>query len=329
MAIRKNASLGFVDSALAELGGPRSEALLRKLDAATPWARLAAPILELPEYTNEGAGRRPWDPVLMLKCLMLAKWNNLSDPGLEEQLKDRISFRKFVGLAFDDATPDETTFVYFRDRLRGAGLHDTIFDAVNAHIERQGLLVREGTIVDATIIESPRGRPRPDGVPGASTRDPEASFTRKHGRTHHGYKGHTATDLSGIVTDYRYGTAKEHDSKHFDGLTLRERVMACGDSAFHDRTRRAELRRRGVLDAIVYKRVRGQPDLEPWQEEHNALVARIRARGEHPFAMIKHQMGHRRTRYRGRSRNAFDFCMTLTAANIKRSLSLRDKKPAA
>lgn len=326
MAIRTNASMGFVDAALADLGGPRSEALLKRLDAATPWARLAAPIASLPEYGHEGAGRRPWDPVLMLKCLMLAKWNNLSDPQLEEQLKDRISFRKFVGLAFDDATPDETTFVRFRDRLREAGLHDSIFDGVNKHIERQGLLVREGSIVDATVVESPKGRTRPDGT---NTRDPEASFTKKHGRTHHGYKGHTRTDLSGIVTDYRYGTAKEHDSKQFEELTLDEKVMACGDSAYHDRVRRAELRARGVLDAIAYRRVRGQAELEPWQQEHNALVARIRARCEHPFAMLKQQLGHRRTRYRGMRRNEFDFCMTLTAANLKRSLSLREKKHAA
>ena len=90
----------------------------------------------------------------MLKCLMLAKWNNLSDPGLEEALKDRISFRQFVGLSFTDTTPDETTFVKFRARLREAGLHDAIFDAAVKHIERQGLLVKEGTMVDATIIEA-------------------------------------------------------------------------------------------------------------------------------------------------------------------------------
>lgn len=325
MAIRKNAEMGFADAVLADRGGPRTGAMLRRLDAATPWRTLAAPILALSEYNAPGAGRLPWDPVLMLKCLMLAKWNNLSDPGLEEALQDRISFRRFVGLAADDATPDETTFVYFRRRLLEAGLHESIFEAVTAHIEKQGLLVKNGTIVDATIIESPKGRTRPDGT---STRDKEASFTKKHGRTYHGYKGSTATDLSGIVTDYRYATAKEHDSRHFDDLTLHERTMVLGDSAYSDRERRASLRARGVLDGIMYKRVRGQTELEEWQKEHNALVSRVRALGEHPYAMMKQQMGHRRTRYRGRQRNEFDFCLTLTAANIKRSLSLREKKAA-
>lgn len=319
MAKRQNESMGFVDAMMAELGGPRSAALLKKLDAATPWEKLAAPIRTLPEYNNAGAGHPPWCPVLMLKCLMLAKWYHLSDPGLEEALKDRISFRKFVGLSFTDKTPDETTFVRFRDRLRQAGLHDVIFDAVVKHIEGKGLLVKQGTMVDATIIEAPRGRPRPDG---ATTRDQDASFTKKHGVPHHGYKGHIAADLSGIVTDYRFGTAKEHDSNHIDDLTMGEEKLVLADSAYASRARRAELRSRGVIDGIIYKRERGQKNLRPWQERWNGMVSRLRARVEHPSAMLKHQLGYRRVRYRGRERNAFDFALTMTACNIKRSLSL-------
>jgi transposase, IS5 family len=320
MAMRKNESMGFVDAMMAELGGPRSSTLLEKLDAATPWAKLAAPIRALPEYNHPGAGHPPWCPVLMLKCLMLAKWNNLSDPGLEEALKDRISFRKFVGLSFTDKTPDETTFVRFRDRLRAAQIHDAIFDAVVGHIRGQGLLVREGTMVDATIIEAPRGRPRPDGT---TTRDPDASFTKKHGVTHHGYKGHLAADLSGIVIDYRFGTAKEHDSTHIDDLTMHEKTLVLADSAYSCRERRARLRARGVIDGICYKRNRGQKKLYDWQERWNALVARPRALVEHPTAMLKQQLGYRRVRYRSRERNAFDFALTMTACNIKRSLSLK------
>ncbi|MBX3401968.1 MAG: IS5 family transposase [Phycisphaeraceae bacterium] len=320
MGVRKNESMGFVDAALDGLGGTRSATLLERLDAATPWERLAAPIRALPEYNAPGAGHPSWCPVLMLKCLMLAKWNNLSDPGLEDALKDRISFRKFVGLSFTDKTPDETTFVKFRKRLREAGLHDTLFDAVVKHIEKQGLLVREGTMVDATIIEAPRGRPRPDGT---TTRDQDASFTSKHGTPHHGYKGHIAADLSGIVTDYRFGTAKEHDSNHIDDLTRNEQKLVLADSAYSCAARRAELRARGVIDGICYKRVRGQARLYDWQERWNAIVARDRARVEHPNAMMKQQLGFRRVRYRGRDRNAFDFAMILIACNIKRSLSLK------
>jgi len=318
MAIRKNGQMGFADAVLA--GGPRSAALLERLDAATPWRELAAPIYDLPEYKNTGPGRPAWDPTLMLKCLMLAKWFKLSDPGLEEALKDRISFRRFVGLSFTDATPDETTFVRFRDRLRDAGLHEHVFDAVVRHIEAQGMLVKEGTMVDATIVEQSRGRARADGT---STRDPDASPTRKHGRSYHGYKGHIAADLSGIVTDYRFTTAREHDSRQIDDLTVSERKAVIADSAYCDRRRRAELRARGVIDGICYKRVRGQAALHDWQKRWNRLVSRLRARVEHPFGMLKQQLGYRRVRYRGRERNELDFALTLAACNLKRSLSLR------
>ena len=320
MAVRKNEAMGFVDAMLDGLGGPRTAKLLEKLEAAAPWETLAAPIRALDEYNNPGAGNPPWCPALMLKCLMLAKWFNLSDPGLEEALRDRISFRRFLGLSFTDKTPDETTFVKFRARLREAEIHDRVFDAVVKHIESRGLLVKQGTMVDATIIEAPRGRPRPDGT---TTRDQDASFTSKHGVPHHGYKGHIAVDLSGIVTDYRFGTASEHDSNHIDDLTAHERTLVLADSAYSKEERRAELRARGVIDGIIYKRHRGQKKLYDWQERWNGLVAPLRARVEHPNAMMKQQLGYRRVRYRGRERNAFDFAMILAACNIKKSLSLK------
>ncbi len=96
----------------------------------------------------------------MPKRLILQQWNNLSDPGLEEAIGDRIGFRKFVGLSFADNTPDEAAFVRFRARLREAGVHDPVFDGVVKHIEREGQLVRHGTMVDATIIEALRAPPR-------------------------------------------------------------------------------------------------------------------------------------------------------------------------
>ena len=318
--IRQNEQMGFVDAALAGCGGTRTTAVLERLDAATPWARLVAPIRALPEYRRRGPGHPPWCPELMLKCLLLQKWFNLSDPGLEEALKDRISFRRFVGLSFTDKTPDETTFVRFRDRLRAADLHERIFEAVVAHLDEQGLLVREGTMVDATIIESPRGRKRDDGT---TTRDVEASYTRKHGRSWHGYKAHVATDASGIVTEFRFSTAKDHDSRFIDELTADESVAVFADSAYSDRRRRERLRRNGVIDAIAYRRARGQEKLFDWQETWNRLVAKHRARVEHAFAMLKQQLGYRRTRYRGLKRNELDFALTISACNIKKSLSLR------
>jgi IS5 family transposase len=302
----------------ASLGGPRTGALLERLEAAIDWERLAAPIRTLPEYNNPAAGRRPWSALVMLKAMMLAKWFNLSDPQLEECLQDRLSFRHFVGLSLTDATPDETTFVRFRARLRDALLHDTIFDGVVAQLDERGLLVREGTAVDATILEQSRGVRPGDG----GSRDGEASFTKKHGRSSFGSKGHIACDRSGIVTGWRYSTAREHDGVSLDALTEHENLAVYADAMYDSRARRAALRARGVIDAIIYQRRRGQEILHAWQARWNALVAPRRAVVEHPFAELKQRMGLRRVRYRGLARNALDFALRLAAANIRRSLSL-------
>jgi len=322
MPIRKNAPMGFADSIIEDLGSTRTSALLSKLDAATPWDQLAHPIKQLPEYKDHGAGRPPWEPTMMLKCLMLSKWFNLSDPGLEEALLDRISFRKFAGLSFTDGTPDETTFVKFRKRLREAKLDDYLFQSVVKHLDSQGFLVRSGTMVDATIIHQSTGSKNDDGE---STRDEDASFTKKHGQTHHGYKAHIACDLSGVITDYKVTTAKVHDSKCIDELVEDEDKVVYADSAYSSKDRRAGLVSRGVIDAIVYKRTRGQGELHDWQDRWNVLVSKVRSRVEHPFAMMKHQLGYRKVRYRGLDRNAFDMCLMLMSCNLKRSVSLNEQ----
>lgn len=319
MAERKNAEMGFVDAWTAELGGPKTAAMLEKLDAVVPWEELAAPIRELPEYQPNAKGGRPaWSAVVMLKCLFLAKWFGLSDPQLEENLLDRLSFRRFVGLSLQDDTPDESTFSYFRTRLREAELERILFDKTIEHLDRQGLTVRDGTLVDATIIEQSRGAKREDGT---STRDEEASFTRKHGRTYFGYKGHVAVDRSGIVTDCRFSGASRHDSNFIDELTRHEKRIVVADAAYRSAAREAALAARGVKCAISFKRRRGQRELSTETKHLNRLIASVRAKVEHPFAWIR-QMGHRRARYRGRRRNEFDFAMMLIAYNWKRSLSL-------
>lgn len=323
MAERINKDPGLVDAWTASLGGPRTAALLDRLDKAVAWDMLVEPIAALPEYRgrsdgqNKG-GRPAWPALTMLRCVLLAKWFGLSDPQLEECLKDRLSFRRFVGLSLNDATPDETTFVRFRARLCEANLDRTLFERTTAELDRRGLLVRDGSLVDATIIEQSRGSKRDDGT---STRDPEASFTRKNGETRHGYKGHINADRSALVTDYRFSDAAPHDSNFIDELTRHEKRLVVADSAYRSEEREARLSRRGVTCAIAFKRQRGQKTLPPMLEKINRAIARVRAIVEHPFAWMK-GMGYRRVRYRGRRRNELDFALNLIAYNWKRSLSL-------
>lgn len=319
---RRRTQPTLLDGYLSDLGDPKIRAKLARLDAAVPWEKLAEPIRAT--YGNHTArGGRPNVPVvMMLKVVMLQKWFNLSDPAMEGMLLDRISFRQFVGLNMTDGTVDETTIVLFRQRLRDHGLMSKLFDGVVEHLRQQGLIVEEGTLVDATIIQAPRGKPTDDDL--GSTKQPTATFTRKHGRTYHGYKASVATDARGLIIDYVYDTARVHDSKHIDQLIEAEpdggAVFA--DSAYMDRDRKAKLEQRGVFCGILERRVRGQAELTAQQKAHNRFCASFRAFVEHPFAWIKRTGGFVRTRYRGLCRNALDFGLRAIAYNFERSLSL-------
>jgi transposase, IS5 family len=319
MAERTNADFGLVDPWTANLGGPRTAAMLNQLNQAVAWEALVKPIAALPEYQGGAKGGRPaWPALTMLKCVLLAKWFGLSDRQLEECLQDRLSFRRFVSLSLNDRTPDETTFVRFLARLREAKLDRVIFDLTTKELDARGLLVKDGTLVDATIIEQSRGSKRDDGT---STRDPEASFTAKGGVPHHGYKAHIGADRSGIVTDCRFSDAAAHDSKFIDELTAGEKKMVVADSAYRSAAREAELIRRGVCCAIAFKRNKGQAEPSPPLKKLNRMIARVRAIVEDPFASMRN-MGIRRARYRGKRRNEMHFVLSLVAYNWKRSMSL-------
>jgi len=317
---RKTNQLTFLDNVTRDLGGKRTAAFFAKCDQYIPWEALAAPLKDMYDNTTSKGGASNWPIVMMIKCMMLQKWFNLSDPMLEEMLLDRLSFRRFVGLTMDDKTPDETTFVIFRKRLRKHGHSATLFDTTVKILKQRGLILEEGTCVDATIIETSRGQKRDDGT---HTRDKTASYTKKHGRIHHGFKAHIATDTNGIIKDYRFDTAKVHDSQHIDGLTADEQHSVFADSAYMSEDRKKTLESRGVFCGIIQRRVRGQKELTTEQKWHNRLVAGFRAVVEHPFAWMKNT-GYRRARYRGLCRNGMDFALHAVAYNFKRSFSLQE-----
>jgi IS5 family transposase len=219
----------------------------------------------------------------------------------------------------EQKAPDETTFVEFRKRLREHGHIATLFDKTIEILKSRGVILEEGTCVDATIIEAPRGRATKDGL--SSTKDPSASYTKKHGRIYHGYKAHIATDANGMIKDYRFDTARVHDSQHIDDLIADEHHSVFADSAYMDQKRKAELEDKGIFCGIIQRKVRGQKGLTSEQKWHNRLVAGIRAIVEHPFAWMKNT-GYRTVRYRGMSRNGLDFGLHAIAYNFKRSFSL-------
>ena len=322
MRERESAQLSFADPVVSQLGGKRTQALLNQLDAAIDWEAMAKPVRAV--YRNADRGAPAVPAVMMLKIVMLQKWFHLSDPQAEEQLNDRVSFRRFVGLRGEDAAPDETTIVVFRDRLRGADLDRKLFDLVNRSIAQRGLLVKEGTLVDALILEAPKGRKtgeKDESGNDKTTRDPDASFTQKHGRSYHGYKGHVAADRSGIVTDFEFSTASHHDSRYIDDLTKKEKRAVIADAAYADKDRRRRLERKGVTDGIAHKRQRGQKELPPILRKINRAIASIRSPVEHTMARLR-KWGAARARYRGERRNRFDFAMTRVAHNLRRAMWL-------
>jgi IS5 family transposase len=315
----------LIENALCEsLGGPRRRAFLATMEKAVPWDDLARPVRAL-YHNDSGKGGRPNVPaVMMLKCLLVQKWFGLSDPQLEEALLDSIAIREFVGIGQNDAAVDETSMVIFRKRLRQAGLTTELFDAVVAHLTSQGLILQEGTIVDATILTAPTGTKKRDenGEVIDDTRDQEAGFTKKRGRAYHGYKAHVATDTRGMVKDYRVTSADEHDSKRFDELTEDEKKAKYGDSAHMDKKRKAQLEASDIFCGIIERRVRGQSELTAAQKAHNRAVSKIRAKVEHVFGWWYHMGQGVRVRYRGLRRNGEDIAWCLIAYNLKRSVSL-------
>jgi IS5 family transposase len=318
---RQNKNPALIDGLTADLGGPKSAAFFQRCDELIPWEKLAAPLEAL--YANNPAGGRPhWPVVLMLKCVMLEKWFSLSDPQLEELLQDRLSFRRFVGLSLTDTTPDYSTLSVFRARLAEAGKVQELFDQTVAVLRQRGLVLKTGTLVDATLIDAPMGQARPDGTHTAPS---GATYTKNHGTLRYGYKAHIATDRRGLITAYVYDTAKVHDSRHFDQLIEGETQRVWADSAYRDDQKEADLAARGIKALIVHKRVRGQKTLGPVQKAYNRACSRVRAIVEHPRAWMS-KMGYTTARYRNLTMNALDFGLMAIAYNWKRSFSLAGQR---
>ena len=317
---RVNAQPTFTDLSVADLGGPRAGAFFEKCLREIPFDQLAQSVSGIFKEDNPAGGAPHWPVVTLLKVVFLQKCFALSDPMVEEMLKDRISFRRFVGLSFMDKTPDHSTISRFRSRLLAGGHGSTLFDKTLEILRQRGLVLNNGTLIDATIQEAPLGGKRKDG---SNSGDRCASKTFKSGRTYHGYRGHIATDRNGIITDFVYDTASTSEHTHFDALAAKETKAIYADSGCRSKERMDALRKRGVFPGFCHRRVRGQKELTAQQKRVNRLIAPIRAFVEHPFAWMKGRLNNRRVRYRGVARNGLDFALSAMACNFCRSFTLK------
>lgn len=264
-------------------------------------------------------GRPPFDTRLMFRVILLQELYGLSDAEAEEYIYDRNSFQQFVGITANTNVPDETTICKFRKLLVQYKLDKAFFQEVNRQIEQQGVRVKRGKIVDATISEVSKGRKKGDGN---TTRDQDAGFTKKNGRTYHGYKGHIATDTKGkFITKCVTSSASHHDSKYFDALVDDSDYTAFGDSAYISKERKKQYRKEGRVYGMVERAVRGHP-LTTKQKKRNKKLSSVRCRVEHPFAEMKKRMKFH-LRYRGKRKSEWQFTMVCAAYNLKRLVGER------
>jgi IS5 family transposase len=243
-------------------------------------------------------GADGYPPLCLFKALLLSIWYNLSDARLEDTLADRLSFRKFCGFPLDAETPDETTFVRFRKTLRERGLFDELFAAINHHLDKQGLFVKEGTLIDATIVEADAKRP-PKSEGEVSMVDPDAGFTKKNGESYFGYKMHAGVDEGSTLIREVDGTSADvNDSLVFKGLVSGDERFVCADKAYGSEEHLKWLSEHSIAGYLMYKAKKNKP-LTNWQVWFNNSVAQIRAGVERIFGIGKRSYGLGRARYRG------------------------------
>jgi len=275
----------------------RADRFLDEMNRVVPWPALAEAVA--PHYQATGVGRPLPEMELLLRLHCLQLWYNLSDPGLEDAVHDRLSFQRFLGLdPLNQRVPDETTVLNFRRLLEQHGLAEAIFAQVNAGLAAQGLLVKTGPVVDATILTAPSRTKNREGK-----RDPEMSSTRQNGDWHFGMKAHVGVDAkTGLVHTVRTTTASVHDSQVFSELTHGTEEVVAGDSAYANQMLKTSCRQAGVIYLIHDKAHRGQA-LSGRQHHRNRQKSSLRAKVEFPFRIIKRLWGHATVRYRGLAKN--------------------------
>lgn len=291
---------------------------LDRIGEVLDWS--AIEVLLRPIYgSDEG---HPSYPVLSLvKLLLLQQWYGLSDPGLEEAVDDRLSFRRFAGLPLDEGVPDHSTIWRFRQELARHDLAEALFAEINRQLDARGLIVRKGTLIDATLLEASVKPPSVDEGT-VSERDPDAGWTKKNGKSHFGYKAHMAVDEgSGLIRQAILTGADLHDSQPASTLVQGDEEAVYGDKAYGSQALRQRLAAAGIKSGLMYKAARNRP-LKNWQKWFNKAVAPIRAGVERTFATLKRWYGFRRVRYLGLTRNSCHLQLLCAAINLRRALAL-------
>ena len=336
--------LGFFDAdkrlaMLSAKGDP-----LEAIDRLVPWESfrtdIEAVVLTPDDARKSSAGRKPLDALLMFRMLVLQSLYNLSDEQVEYQVRDRLSFTRFLKLGIENHIPDGTTLWLFREKLAEAGLIEKLFDRFDQHLGARGYIARGGQIVDATIVAVPRqrntreeneaikrGRPPKDweAKPAKNRqKDKDARWTKKHGKSFYGYKNHVNADAKHkLIRRYDVSDAAVHDSQKLEALLTKGNTSDAvfGDSAYRSAEVETKLKAQGFKSRIQVRAARGHP-LSKAKAEANRKKSQVRARVEHVFGAQETSPGGRVVRTIGIVRARAKIGLQNLVYNIRRLVTL-------
>jgi len=292
----------------------RKREFLAQMERVVPWSELEA--LVAPHAPEGRRGRPPFAVRTMLRIHFMQQWFTLSDPAMEEALHDVPLFREFAGLNYEVRLPDESTILRFRHLLEEHKLAEQILQTVNEMLQAKGLLLKAGTVVDATLIAAPSSTKNDRGQ-----RDPEMHQTKKGNQWYFGMKAHIGVDAdSGLVHTVKGTAANVNDVVEANSLLHGQETDAFGDAGYQGVAKRPNARedvqwhvgmRPGKRRALDKTR-----KLDALVDQIESLKASIRAKVEHPFRVIKRQFGHMKVRYRGLKKNTAQLRTLFALSNL-------------
>ena len=292
----------------------RKELFLIEMDQVVPWKGLVA--LIDPHYPKGEGGRPAYPLMAMLRIHLMQNWFGYSDPAMEEALYETTILRQFAGLSLE-RIPDETTILNFRRLLEKHELAAGILAVINGYLGDRGLSLRQGTIVDATLINAPSSTKNKDGK-----RDPEMHQAKKGNQYYFGMKAHIGVDdESGLVHSVVGTAANVADVTQVDKLLHGEENMVGADAGYTGVEKRPEHEGREVIWQIAarrstYKKLSKRSALYKAKRKIEKAKAQVRAKVEHPFRVIKRQFGYVKTRFRGLAKNTAQLVTLFALSNL-------------
>jgi IS5 family transposase len=310
--------LGFSDYELTRAKKQtKREKFLSEMEVVVPWQALIALIEPHYPKASKKGGRPPYPLATMLRVHLLQQWYSLSDPAMEEALIEVPTMRRFAGIELiSDRIPDETTILTFRHLLEKHELGEQIFETVKAHLSARGMTMRQGTIIDATLIAAPSSTKNKEGK-----RDPEMHQTKKGNQWYYGMKVHIGVDKdSGLIHSVITTAANVHDLTPAAELLHGEEKVVYGDAGYQGIAKRPEMVGHSATFRVAMRpgKRRALPDSADGklQDLIEAAKAHVRAKVEHPFRVIKQQFGFQKTRLRGLAKNSSKINVLAALTNL-------------